>query len=132
MLLCSTAKSASSKLRIAERRLTEARRVLDGLQSTAEELTSQYFSEQWERQRRCQSELMADNALQNLQVRLQRLIDLEEGFKQAHDDFERLRRKRQRILSDEEHVTLQALPSTLVSLEDSITESVIELGGDKF
>ncbi|KAH9816627.1 hypothetical protein DFH28DRAFT_891461, partial [Melampsora americana] len=44
------------------------------------------------------------------------------------DDFEKLWRKRQRTSSDE-YATLQALSSTLVSLEDFITDLVIELGG---
>ncbi|KAH9819280.1 hypothetical protein DFH28DRAFT_887071, partial [Melampsora americana] len=131
LLLASKAKSASRKLKIAEKRLTEARRVLDELTLTTG-LTIEYFSEQWERQKLCQSELMKDSSLQNLQARLQCLIELEEDFKQAHDDFDKLRRKRRRTLSEEEHKTLRALPSTLVSLEDSITDLVIELGGDEF
>ncbi|KAH9824278.1 hypothetical protein DFH28DRAFT_1078013 [Melampsora americana] len=114
------AKSASRKLNIAEKRLSEARGVLDELKSTAG-LAIEYFAEQWERQKKCQSELMADDSFQNLQSRLGRLIDLEEEFKEA-----------QRTLSEEEHATLRALPSTLVSLEDSITELAMDLGGDEF
>ncbi|KAH9811864.1 hypothetical protein DFH28DRAFT_900048 [Melampsora americana] len=130
-VLFSQAKSASRKLNIAEKRLSEARGVLDELKSTAG-LAIEYFAEQWERQKKCQSELMADDSFQNLQSRLGRLIDLEEEFKEAHGEFEKLRRKRRRTLSEEEHATLRALPSTLVSLEDSITELAMDLGGDEF
>ncbi|KAH9817963.1 hypothetical protein DFH28DRAFT_1081035 [Melampsora americana] len=41
-------------------------------------------------------------------------------------------RRRQRMLSEEDHNTLRALPSTLVALEESITEMVTDLGGQEF
>ncbi|KAH9817363.1 hypothetical protein DFH28DRAFT_1124762 [Melampsora americana] len=129
--LLNAAKSASNKLRIAEKRLNEARNTLISLQETSG-LTTVYFAEQWERQRHCQLEVMADNSLQNLQLRLQRLIELEEDFRVAHDEYNKLRRKRRRTLSEEEHTTLRSLPSTLVLLEEDIADLVVELGGEEF
>ncbi|KAH9821527.1 hypothetical protein DFH28DRAFT_882524, partial [Melampsora americana] len=60
--------------------LNEACNTLISLQETSG-LTTVYFAEQWERQRHCQLEVMADNSLQNLQLRLQRLIELEKDFR---------------------------------------------------
>ncbi|KAH9809780.1 hypothetical protein DFH28DRAFT_904187, partial [Melampsora americana] len=125
------AKSASRKLKNAEKRLSEARSTLAELQKTSG-FTTVYFSQQWERQRFIQSEATADNSLQTLQLRLQRLIELEEDFREAHDDYNKLRRKRRRTLSEEEHTALRSLPSTLVLLEEDITDLVVELGGDEF
>lgn len=43
----------------------------------------EYFALQWERQRSCQLDLMANTNLQNLETRLGRLITLEESFRES-------------------------------------------------
>lgn len=76
-----TAKSAYRKLGIAEKRLTDARGQLRHLESIG--ITIQYISEQWDRQKTCQSELMdSNNTLEKLRVRLGQLIDIEEEFRE--------------------------------------------------
>ncbi|KAH9810724.1 hypothetical protein DFH28DRAFT_902451, partial [Melampsora americana] len=87
--------------------------------------TVEYLGAQWERQRKCQTEIMGDDRAQEVRAQLGRLIELEEDFKEAHDDLKKLRRKRRRNLSQEEHEALRRLPSTLVELEKSIVEAYV-------
>ncbi|KAH9812856.1 hypothetical protein DFH28DRAFT_1129636 [Melampsora americana] len=130
--LRNAAKSANHKLKVAEKRLSEARLVLANLESKSARLTFQYFSDQWDRQRSCQLEMMADDSLQKLQDRLAHLIDLEEEFRDAHNELTKLRRKRRRTMSEDELRQLRSLPSTLLAFEESIAEMVAEIGGDEF
>ncbi|KAH9822578.1 hypothetical protein DFH28DRAFT_1078758 [Melampsora americana] len=130
--LRNAAKSANHKLKVAEKRLSEARLVLANLESKSARLTFQYFSDQWDRQRSCQLEMMANDSLQKLQERLAHLIDLEEEFRDAHNELTKLQRKRRRTMSEDELRQLRSLPSTLLAFEESIAEMVAEIGGDEF
>ncbi|KAH9820119.1 hypothetical protein DFH28DRAFT_1200891 [Melampsora americana] len=125
-------KSASHKLMTAENRLLEAQTQLQQLQATDNRLTVNYLLAQWERQRACQAEIMGDGTLQKLQTQLARLIELEEDFRDAHDDLNKLRQKRRRNMTPEEHEALQKLPDTLVALEEAIADLADDLGSDKF
>lgn len=90
-------KSVSSKLGQHEKKLEDARntltrlgaaeeQVLDGHDSLEELRTFrpvQYYADQWTRQRECQLELMKDESLNDLQLRLEQLIDLEEQLRET-------------------------------------------------
>ncbi|KAH9820209.1 hypothetical protein DFH28DRAFT_885573, partial [Melampsora americana] len=126
------AKSALHKLKTAEHRLLGARTQLELLKTADARLTVEYFSAQWERQKTCQAEITGEGTLRQLQIKLGRLIELEEEFRDAHHELTKLRRTRRRNMTPEEHEALRKLPSTLVALEESIAELADDLGGDEF
>ncbi|KAH9815145.1 hypothetical protein DFH28DRAFT_893345 [Melampsora americana] len=126
------ARSACYKLKTAETRLIKARTQLHILEATDVRFTREYFLAQWERQRTAQAEIIGDDSFQRLQTQLGRLIKLEEDFQDAHDELKKLRHKRRRNMTPEEHKALQNLPNTLVALEESIVELADDLGGEDF
>ncbi|EGG11200.1 uncharacterized protein MELLADRAFT_92328 [Melampsora larici-populina 98AG31] len=101
---------------------------------------TEYFSQQWERQKTCQREYMGNTNIQHLELRLGRLIDLEESFQEAYyktshfqsERMDQLRRQRRRNMSDAEFAELRSLPGILADLAEAIQEITAELGGPEF
>lgn len=53
-------------------------------------------------------------------------------FSDNSGELAKLRRQRRRDMSEEDLDAMRDLPSTLVALEESITEIATEMGGDAF
>ncbi|EGG09462.1 uncharacterized protein MELLADRAFT_95940 [Melampsora larici-populina 98AG31] len=58
---------------------------------------TEYFSQQWARQKACQRENMGNTNIEHLEARLKRLIDLEESFREGRERLEQLRRRRRTL-----------------------------------
>ena len=75
------AKSSSRKLKEVEKKLEEARGILANLERTSH-LDPAYFSAQWDRQKKIQSETLGKNVV-NLRIKLGKLIEQEESLNLA-------------------------------------------------
>ncbi|EGF99574.1 uncharacterized protein MELLADRAFT_94273 [Melampsora larici-populina 98AG31] len=124
-----------SKVKIAEDRLEVASKTLQRLQARDESYTLEYFSSQWERQKRCQITAMADDAAETqerMEQCLLELLELQEEVKHAHEELNRLRRKRRRNRTDEDIAATLTLPASIVALETAILDVTEELGSEEF
>ncbi|KAH9808450.1 hypothetical protein DFH28DRAFT_935886 [Melampsora americana] len=93
---------------------------------------TEYFSQQWARQKTCQKEHMGNTNIQHLEVRLGRLIDLEESFQEGRERLAQLQRQRRRNMTDADFAELRSLPAFLNDLVEAIQEFTTELGGPEF
>ncbi|KAH9818425.1 hypothetical protein DFH28DRAFT_888429 [Melampsora americana] len=130
ILAINAARSASSKLRMAETTLDEASKVLQRLQAENPEYTIDYFAKQWERQKECQLAAMADGAAKKLEEHLVDLLDLEEKLRDALSQLSHLRRKRRHNQTDAEREAAMTLPTSIVAFETEIGKVVEQLGSE--
>ncbi|KAH9820110.1 hypothetical protein DFH28DRAFT_1121919 [Melampsora americana] len=92
---------------------------------------TQYFSQQWERQKTSQQETTGNTSIRHLEVQLGRLIEFKENLRQAHARLPELQHRR-RNLSVAEFAEMRSLPGTMIALERSIQEITVDLGGPEF
>ncbi|KAH9811439.1 hypothetical protein DFH28DRAFT_1084985 [Melampsora americana] len=125
-------RSTTMKLRNAQKTFDMALRTLRRLESSKAEYTIGYFSEQWDRQRKCQLEAMADDGQRQLEEDMSDLLDLEEKLAVAHSDLKRMQRKRRRQCTAIERDELLRLPSSIVALETAAQEVAQRMGTPEF
>ncbi|KAH9807463.1 hypothetical protein DFH28DRAFT_915190, partial [Melampsora americana] len=124
-------RSIKDRVKKSCRTLEEAESLLVQLERVSGHNTD-YFAQQWARQKTCQSETIGHTNLQHLETRLGRLIELEETFRESHTRLQQLQRQRRRTMSDEDFAELRSLPALLVTLGTSIEDMTVELGGPEF
>ncbi|KAI7947455.1 hypothetical protein MJO28_009363 [Puccinia striiformis f. sp. tritici] len=97
--------------------------------------TSSYLEEQWNRQRQCQQSLMENKPARELQRQVEpqeELVELEDQFREAHEEMLQHRRQSRRTQTTADIRHMQELPDILVILEEEIENIVQELGSDAF
>ncbi|EGF98247.1 uncharacterized protein MELLADRAFT_96060 [Melampsora larici-populina 98AG31] len=132
VLAINAAQSASTKLSTAEKTLAEAKVVLQRLQTQNPEYTTDYFSNQWERQKKCQLDAMSNGTLKNLEEQLINLLDLEEKLRDALSQLNNLRKKKRRNRTEAEKEAAITLPASIVAMESAIGDVVKQLGSEDF
>lgn len=135
-----------------EKLYNDALKTLQNLEAENGVYTINYFSAQWERQRKCQLDAIVNNSLRNLEDQLVNLLDLEEQLTDAQCVFflelnllqrltmlhlysaqlSRLRRKRKRHQTEAEKLEASTLPTSIVALENAIQGVAEQLGSPEF
>ncbi|KAH9807245.1 hypothetical protein DFH28DRAFT_916185 [Melampsora americana] len=93
--------------------------------------THSYFSEQWERQKKCQLDAINVD-VKNLEEKIAELLELEEKLEHAHTELKKLQRKRRRQRTEAEVLEIHTLPSSIVEMQTAIETVREELGDPEF
>ncbi|KAH9806922.1 hypothetical protein DFH28DRAFT_1157713 [Melampsora americana] len=126
--------SMTTKRVEVRRRLQEAENSLQRLQLIQPQYTSQYFQDQWERQRALQKTFINEQ-VQEKRERLKILLRLEENLCKTRflkKELDSLNATRARTRTLEERRAILALPNTVATIEQKMDDLAQALGTTKF